>query len=418
MLLKVEILDAKELIDNTWFLCKGSLSDYLENLKPSFYEYIIQRKIVKNKYLNTLVNTILAGEPVPIITLTTSNKLIGISKGNIANLEMEDVEILDGLQRTFRLWAYYKIIEEYKNSHGLEPIDFAKKIKENFPEFFDSGIITLTSIKAYLKEGTFDKIEKAFKIFEVYFFVWSGLSSNKAIHKMLVLNAGQRPVSLTHQYELLFLYVWEEVKGTSGIKLYRDRDPSANKIKLGERQVGEYMFSSVIAGLRSYLENKPNKISIDDLDIEDLQQGENGFQINEEIFSKPYIEIFLKKFKQTDERITEKEGIDGTKWFVRDTTISGMLAGVGKYAKVSESMPINEIEGLTIRVFDELSEKIKTNGFNLKDFQDEYYSLQSRTINVGTYVRSIIMDYTFGILSNSSPDWKTLFSKSKSKISS
>src|SRR5689334_14198067 len=105
MLLKVEILDAKELIDNTWFLCKGSLSDYLENLKPSFYEYIIQRKIVKNKYLNTLVNTILAGEPVPIITLTTSNKLIGISKGNIANLEMEDVEILDGLQRTFRLWA-------------------------------------------------------------------------------------------------------------------------------------------------------------------------------------------------------------------------------------------------------------------------------------------------------------------------
>jgi len=418
MLLKIEILDVKDLKDNIWFLCKGSLLDYLEKLKPSFYEYIIQRKIVKNRYLNTIVNTILAGEPVPIITLTTTNKLNDIAKGTFINLEMEGVEILDGLQRTFRLWAYYKIIEEFKTSKALQPIDFAKKIKESYPEFFDSGIITLTKIKEYFKEGTFDKIEKAFQSFEVYFFVWSGLSSNKAIHKMLVLNAGQRPVSLTHQYELLFLYVWEEVKATSGIKLYRDRDPSANKIKLGDRKTGEYMFSSVIAGLRSYLENKPKRISIDDLDIEDLQHGENGFQINEDIFTKPYIEIFLNKLKQTDEKVTEKEGEDGTKWFVRDTTISGFLAGLGKYANVSESMPIDEIQKLTVRVFDELAEKVLANGFNLKEFQEEYYNLQSRTINVGTYVRSIIMDYTLGMLTNSSPDWKTLFSKSKSKISS
>lgn len=415
---QIEILDAKDLKDNTWFLCKGSLLDYLEKLKPSFYEYIIQRKIVKNRYLNTIVNTILAGEPVPIITLTTTNKLNDIVKGSAIKLEMEGVEILDGLQRTFRLWAYYKIIEEYKTSQDLQPLDFAKKIKEKYPEFFDSGIITLTRIKEYFKEGTFHIIESAFKNFEIYFFVWSGLSSNKAIHKMLVLNAGQRPVSLTHQYELLFLYVWEEVKATSGIKLYRDRDPSANKIKLGDRKAGEYMFSSVIAGLRSYLENKPKKISIDDLDIEDLQLGENGFQINEDIFTKPYIEIFLNKLKQTDERVIEKEGEDGIKWFVRDTTISGLLAGLGKYAKVSESMPISEIQEITIKVFDELEEKILASGFKLKEFQDEYYNLQSRTINVGTYVRSIIMDYTFGILNNSSPDWNTLFSKSKSKISS
>jgi len=416
MLLQIEILDAKDLNDNTWFLCKGSLLDYLEKLKPSFYEYIIQRKIVKNRYLNTIVNTIVAGEPVPIITLTTTIKLNDIAKGSYINLEMADVEILDGLQRTFRLWAYYKIIEEFKTSQGFQPIDFAKKIKEKYPEFFDSGIITLTKIKEYFKEGTFNKIENAFKDFQVYFFVWSGLSSKKAIHKMLVLNAGQRPVSLTHQYELLFLYVWEEVKSTSGIKLYRERDPSANRIKLGERKVGEYMFSSVIAGLRSYLENKPKKISIDDFDIEDLQLGENGFQINEDIFTKPYIEIFLNKLKQTDERVIEKEGEVGTKWFVRDTTISGLLAGLGKYAKVNESMPIAEIQELTIKVFDELAEKIVASGINLHDFQDEYYNLQSRTINVGTYVRSIIMDYTIGILNNASPDWKTLFSKSKSKI--
>jgi hypothetical protein len=102
MLLQVEILDAKELNDNTWFLCKGNLLNYLEKLKPSFYEYIIQRKIVKNRYLNTIVNTIVSGEPVPIITLTTTSKLDDIAKGSLINLEMGSVEILDGLQRTSR----------------------------------------------------------------------------------------------------------------------------------------------------------------------------------------------------------------------------------------------------------------------------------------------------------------------------
>lgn len=414
MVFEVDILDTKDYGSNVWFLCKGDLIEYLEKLKPSFYEYIIQRKIVKNRYLNTLVNTVQANEPLPIITLTTTTKLDNVVIGKSTKIEMADVEILDGLQRTFRLWAYYKIITEYENSPDLSPIDFAKKIKNKYPEFFDSAIINLTKIKEYYKDDTFQKIKTSFSTFEIYFFVWSGLSPQKVIHKMLVLNAGQRPVSLTHQYELLFLYVWEELKNNSGVKLYRDRDPSANKIKLGERKAGEYMFTSVIAGLRSYIENKPKKISIDDLDIEDLQQGESGIQINENIFTKPFIQTFLDHLKKIDELVSEKEGNEGLKWFVRDTTISGLLAGLGKFAEVKEDMNIRDIETSTISAFNHLAEKVSNPGFNLPSFQHEYYNLQSKTVNVGTYVRSIIMDYTLQMLNGGSPDWHVLFSKSKS----
>ena len=54
---------------------------------------------------------------------------------------------------------------------GMDGIEGIKILKEKFPEFFDSGIITLTRIKEYFNEGTFEKIEKAFKNFEVYFFI-------------------------------------------------------------------------------------------------------------------------------------------------------------------------------------------------------------------------------------------------------
>lgn len=414
MRLKIKILDYKNLEDSQWILCKSNLNEYLESLKPSFYEYIIQRKIVKNKYLSSLIDTVIGGEPVPMITLTLTDILQGINTGDIVTIEMEKIEILDGLQRTFRLWAYYKIIQEFDKHSGLTPIEFAKEVKNQYPEFFDSGIITLTKIKEHFSISQFKILETAFQRFDIYFILWGGLNSKRIIHKMLVLNAGQRPVSLTHQYELLFLFVWEEVKKTSGIKLFRERDPQATKIKAGDRKAGEYMFSSVIAGLRSYLENKPKRISIDDLDIEDLQQGESAMQINENVFTKPYIEKFLNKLKDIDEAIILKEKEEGRKWFVRDTTLSGMLAGLGKYVGIKETMTMEEIDILTEKGFDNLEKVINQIGFSLPQFQDEYYNLQSRTINVGTYVRVIIMEYTYNLLNNSPASWKTLFAQSKS----
>jgi hypothetical protein len=209
---KIEVLDEKDLQDAQWVLCKGNLMDYLVSLKPSFYDYIIQRKIVKNRYLNSIVNTVVGSEPLPIITLTSIVKIGTPSKGKVISLDMEKVEILDGLQRTFRLWAYSRIIQEFKKNRDLSPIDFSKALKVKYPEFFDSGIVNLTKIKSYYNDDSFDTIENAFKNFDVYFFLWNGLTPGKVIHKMLVLNAGQRPVSLAHQYELLFLYVLEKAK--------------------------------------------------------------------------------------------------------------------------------------------------------------------------------------------------------------
>ena len=57
--MKIEILD-KKLIENqqSWFLGKISLWDYLSAVEQDNYEFEIQRGIVKNRYLDSILDSI------------------------------------------------------------------------------------------------------------------------------------------------------------------------------------------------------------------------------------------------------------------------------------------------------------------------------------------------------------------------
>jgi hypothetical protein len=406
----LKVLDCKIHDDRSWLLCKGNLLDYVANLKDQFYSFSIQRSIVKNQYLDTLITTIQQNDPIPLITLTYKEENFKPNIGSDINIEMERVEILDGLQRTYRLWAHYILIKEFEERNISDSIEFAKQIKRKYPVFFDTGILTLTKIKNFYASSEFSKIKADFRNFDIYFFVWVNLSPKKIIHKMLVLNAGQRSVTKTHQYELLFLYLWEDLqKADLGISLYRERDPEAFKIKNGERNAGDYIFSSVIVGLRSYLEKKPLRITINDLDINELSQDEDSTNINEEIFSADFISSFLKHIKEIDEVVINKEGEEGRKWFVKDTSLSGILAGLGHHLGIHESMPINEIKAITEKGFKELNNRTNTAGFKLNEFKDQYNILSSRSGNIGLFIRRVIMNYTISLLKGEEPSWKQLF---------
>ena len=98
--MKITILREKKLQNGKkWYLAVCNLLEYIDSLKDEFFNYDIQRRIVKNSYLDKLWTTIYSGDPLPSITLTAN------VKGGVDNSSVEDFEILDGLQRSFRLWA-------------------------------------------------------------------------------------------------------------------------------------------------------------------------------------------------------------------------------------------------------------------------------------------------------------------------
>lgn len=76
----------------------------MASLKPDFYEFEVQRGIVRNSYLDTLRQTISNKEPIPPISLTVSGE--PVIDNQILKVKDENSDILDGLQRTFRLWVY------------------------------------------------------------------------------------------------------------------------------------------------------------------------------------------------------------------------------------------------------------------------------------------------------------------------
>lgn len=287
----VKIFDYKEINNKIWCLCKGNLLEYLSELKNDFYNFTVQRKIVRNQYLDMLYQTIKSGEPMPIITFTYKGKInINSQTGKGLDIDLNNIEILDGLQRSFRLWTYLYIANKYQEK-PLDYRSFAKMLKQENELFFDTGVLTSRLLKNLIESQEIQHIVNIYKDYDFYFVMWSGLDDKELIRKMLVLNAGQKSVSKTHQFELLFLHFYERLVTVKdlGINLFREKDLDAGKIRRGDRKIGEYMFSSIIISLQSYVEGRPVRVSTDKLIDNEFEENYNKDPQLDMIFSESFI---------------------------------------------------------------------------------------------------------------------------------
>lgn len=407
----VKIFDYKEINNKIWCLCKGNLLEYLSELKNDFYNFTVQRKIVRNQYLDMLYQTIKCGEPMPIITFTYKGEInINSQMGKGVYVDLNNIEILDGLQRSFRLWTYLYIANKYQE----KPLDyraFAKMLKQENELFFDTGVLTSRLLKNLIESQEIQHIVNIYKDYDFYFVIWSGLDDKELIRKMLVLNAGQKSVSKTHQFELLFLHFYERLVTVKdlGINLFREKDLDAGKIRRGDRKIGEYMFSSIIISLQSYVEGRPVRVSTDKLIDNEFEENYNKDPQLDMIFSESFIVYFLSEIKKIDNAITEKEGIIGKEWFSKDTSISGIWGGIGKFVQVSQCENSDDIKEQTEVAVNILLNGIFNHGYELPTFNKEYNLLSSRSVNIGYFIRTAIMNYTYELLNGKFPNWTFIF---------
>lgn len=401
--MNVNILDKKDLGTKSWYLCKCNLYDYLLNLNKDFYNFQIQRRIVKNIYLDGICNTILSGEPIPPFTITVDN-IGSYTTDDVLDIDLAKCEILDGLQRTFRLWALLDFQKIIKENNLQNPKDFIRHMKTQ-GEFGDMilglDFISASFLKLLFEESSYNGIIEAFKRFDIMLVIWVGLTQEEVVKKMLLLNAGQRPVSSTHQYELLFLHVFDNSKiSVPNVKLFRERDSRYFAVRRGERSIGEYTMSSVIISLQSLIEKKPlrvipaNYIQWDTdtiLDFETL-----NFYFNSEFISR-----FLACIYEMDAILSQRD-VAYIKWFGKDTTLSGIFAGIGM-AFSSDGDTIQYCEGIVSQLRDgELD-------FALDDFNKAYDALASTRVNVGNVVRRAISEYTYELILKGKASWDYSF---------
>lgn len=402
--MKLKILQKRVLDDGTWYMCVGNLYDYLSTLNKDFYEYQIQRRIVRNIYLDKLYKSIIAREPLPPITLNTGSDIQGDIFSDI-EVDMAQCDVLDGLQRTFRLWIVLelkKIIDEFHFTDYRSLRNWLRTDKDRGELIGSQEFINTHYLKSLFERPGIDSIINAYKNYEVTLSIWTGLSDDSIVNKMLLLNAGQRAVSSTHQYELLFLHFFDKkIFENVDVELFRERDRDYFKIKSGKRIPGQYQLSSIIVALQSLIDEKPYRISPANFIInQDIEKD------NEDLlkyFNNDFLKDFLSRVKRMDLALNSLNA-KYLQWFGKDTTLSGVFAALGHCN--SEENVLDFIDSFINKI------EAKKVSFELDVFDREYSQLSSVNINVGNVLRNSIYQYTIGLIDpKKSKTWYESFNK-------
>lgn len=408
----------------TWILAELNLYDYVTSLDTKNFDFSIQRKIVKNKYLDSILTTVEAGEPLPAITLAYKEKIDNetLTK-KILKVDNEQFEILDGLQRTYRLWAFWKIISMIKSSSKNSLKDIILEVKAKHPDFFDQGIVDSKFFKDNFPDGKVEKdFEDIYKSFNLYFAIWSNLTEFELVKKMLILNAGHKAVSTQHQFEILFLSLWKKlapILKKKEITIAREKDERFNTIKKGDRRVGEFLFSTIITSLMSLVLAKPQRISSDAIYKYDLLNEDDKTTLNfaEVIFDSDYISTLMENLLSVDIEVERQYDKKGLAWFGKDTTINGIFAGIGVYLNLAEKSEKSDPKVIKDEILEAIK-KLKTNlpdSLQLDQFEQQYNNVSGRSVNIGNLIRSVVMSYTIHRLKDEKVTWSSLFSQEMGK---
>ena len=401
----IKIIDKNE--KAKWYLGKISLWDYLESLNLNSFEYDIQRGIVHNQYLDTILKSIADNNVLqPFTIVTRQAKFVDY----IASFQSFD--ILDGLQRTFRLWIY-KFISTYSLDNDIDNAkDALVQIRKHME--VDSQVISIPQIKLLFSRKSKINVWNLRDIYSnyyIYVYLWKGLSEDEIIKKMLILNAGQKRVSLSHQYELMYLRFFKSIESEldEHIRFVRFKSRDFKKVAKGDRTPGVYLQPTAIIALQSMISGKAVRLESNMVNLDDDEYiKEDNLEY---FFSKPFVKEFYQLLYKLDLCVCG-DNEDINKWFVKDTTMSGILGGIGCCAR-EQYKEDNRFFEESNRLFDSYISQIanKANPFDVKGFYENYANLSSVRVNIGALVRKIILDYTVALLKNQPVDWKTCFEK-------
>lgn len=402
--MNITILKDKELQNGKkWYLAVCNLMEYLESLKDEFFNYDIQRRIVKNSYLDKLWTTIYSGDPLPSITLTAN------VKGDVDNSSVEDFEILDGLQRSFRLWAikYLDDLIKCKDTHDVSFLIEAMREDDNGKRLLDSKVINRSILRKLLNDDkiNIENIMKCYAQQDIVLNIWSGLNDEEIINKMLTLNAGQRSVSSTHQFELMFLHYFKKLDVPKGVQIIRERDNEYFSAKKNERKCGQFFMSSIIIAIQSLIERKPVRIqTVNALRINDSVVEESSASF----FTKDNLEAFIKLLLELDKNFSNDQ-IDS--WIMKDTTLSGLFAAIG--AVYNQDLTYN-VPSMLDFIHNKIT-VLNNENINYNEFNDAYNNLSSVTVNIGNAVRKAVYIYFKNLFLNKPMSWQEAFNRNENE---
>ncbi|WKZ59669.1 MAG: hypothetical protein QY309_17640 [Cyclobacteriaceae bacterium] len=270
------------------------IDDYLSLVGKDFDRFEIQRKREKHKGYNRLKRDIEKGALIPTITLAIEPEIVSLFKNSIGTQDKariiellfsqpDKIYILDGLQRTY-------IIND---------------LKTNGANFNPSQRLLLE--------------------------IWFEPNINHLIYRLIVLNSGQKPMSMRHQIELLFITMRETlIKDINGLGVLEEKDENRRS------KAKQYPFERLVTAYKSFLTKSP-EIDKDNIIAEKMIESDI-LDSEEEFLSDSFLKFknTLKEYAQIDEqvfRVYNGTDLNSYKnWLADANVINSFFAAVSKYS--------------------------------------------------------------------------------------
>ena len=406
--MKARILDQRDEGAAKCYLCKLSLEDYIEALDDTYQDYDIQREIVSNVYLDALVDTVLKRRHIPPIVLVVEKKQFSIKGGF---LQIDKFKILDGLQRTFRLQAIRRTInfccdnlDPKEDYLAWNKFKFSRSFSSDLREFDSNTDVLRAIVEVYQRDGKQALLE-SFKGNGQWFEIWTELSTDEEVRKMLTLNAGHKPVTTRHQLELLFLNILPVLRKGEGKKftIVRERQTSAIQFSKN-RKSGHFHFAHIITSVLSLYEAKPVATSTGL--IQGIQSSDIGIEKFDEFTTPEFLKSVVGFLVKLDSQLSEQYGESGVLWMGREVSLAGLFGGLGS---VSEDVGKSRMD--VMNRFVEITRKNPTM-LNLDQFEHTRNNLDLSKINIGNVNRVAVFNAVKEIMSAAKPskvDWSKYF---------
>lgn len=339
--------------DTSVIYAQIGITEYLDFVGEEFDKFGIQRKRESHKGYGRLKKDIKKGALIPPITLALKPELVSsflqlVNAQKTSEIESKllsksTVYILDGLQRTH-------IINDLKD------------------------------------EGTvFKKEQKLLLEF------WFEEDMGNLIYRLIVLNSGQKPMSMRHQIELLFMTMQDKLKtDIPGLIMYNEREMKARD---GAKK---FPFERIVTGYHSYLNESP-EIDKGKIIVEKLDSGK-VITDQELVILERYSEYtkFLSEYLKIDQeafRIYEKfTGHSGAKnWLADENVVNAYFAAIGMLSSVPEFR--QRIEKSSRKLLSDLKlAKVGEDPFSLVEFDKIREKFNPKQFNVGFITRKTIMN--------------------------
>lgn len=347
--------------------CQASPDDYLDIVGNDFGEFSIQRKRETHKAYKRLKADIQEGSLLPSITLSVKHHLVTKIQAQIDDPEAlgrllsEEgvVDILDGLQRTY-------ILSDLK--------------KENI-EFKDGQTLLLE--------------------------FWLESEISKLIYRMIVLNSGQKAMSMRHQVELLFLSLQGTIiENVPGIEIIREKDSKRRT------QPNKYSLNNIASSYHAFITashetDKENLVAqrLIDEDAFDSSEQELTTQFQEYIsylnkfyeldqlcwerYSSTNIETDPDASEEEKSNIKLKQEIlkDSTVWLGSENVMLAFFGAISQYIKINKKDRMNSALDKLISI---VKDPAVIDPLGMESFHNVRSGLNARKLNVGFATRKLI----------------------------